>query len=346
MAIALSLNKILDRIDYSNFEGELGVRNITGVASLDDAKVGDATFVSSSKFADKLANCQASLVILGETVEATPKNGQLFLRVDKPSIEMAKLCEQIEQLMWVKPEPGVHRQAVIDEGATVHPLASVGPFVQIAAGASIGASCIIEAGCRIGQGCKVGEGSRLSANVVLERDTILGKRVRLHAGVVLGSDGFGYEFEEGRHRKVPQVGSVEIGDDVEIGANSTIDRGRFGPTRIGTGTKIDNLVQIGHNVVVGQHCILCSQVGLAGTTELGDYVVMGGRAGASGHLKIGNGAQLAGECVAYADLEGGNKYGGSPAVSLVAYQRMLVLQRRLPDLFKRMKHLESQLVDD
>ncbi|MDQ8179841.1 UDP-3-O-(3-hydroxymyristoyl)glucosamine N-acyltransferase [Pelagicoccus sp. SDUM812005] len=346
MDITLSLNAVLDRIDYSTFEGELGVRSITGVASLGDAQRGDATFVASAKYLEELAKTEASLVVLSKDLEATPKSGQLFLRVENPSIEIAKLCELISQKMWEKPQPGIHRLANIDPSAEIDASACIDAFVTVAAGARIGPGCVIASGCFIGPACELGADCQLSANVTLERDTVVGKRVRIHAGTVLGSDGFGYEFQDGRHRKVPQVGSVLVGDDVEIGANTTVDRGRFGPTRIGEGSKIDNLVQIGHNVVVGKHNILCAQVGIAGSTKLGDYVVMGGRAGASGHIEIGPGAQLAGQCVAYSDLEGGAKYGGAPAIPLVAYQRITVITRRLPELFKRLTQLEKQLLRD
>ncbi len=346
MDISLSLNAVLDRIDYSTFEGELGVRSITGVASLADAQRGDATFVASAKYLDELQKTEASLVVLSKGLEATPKSGQLFLRVENPSIEIAKLCELISRQMWEKPSAGIHRLANIDPTAEVDQSASIDAFVTVSAGVKIGPGCVIGSGSFIGPACELGEDCHLSANVSIERDTVVGKRVRIHAGTVLGSDGFGYEFEDGRHRKVPQVGSVLVGDDVEIGANTTVDRGRFGPTRIGEGSKIDNLVQIGHNVVVGKHNILCSQVGIAGSTILGDYVVMGGRAGASGHIEIGSGAQLAGQCVAYSDLEGGTKYGGAPAIPLVAYQRITVITRRLPELFKRLTQLEKQLLHD
>lgn len=346
MKISLSLNAALDTIDYTSFEGELGVRNITGVSSVENAKVGDATFLASAKFVPALQKSSASLIVLPKDLAAEPKPGQLFLRVENPSIEIAKLCELISQRMWEKPEPGIHRLANVSSSADIHPTATIEAFVTISDDVVIGAGSVIGSGCFIGEASRVGDECRLSSNVSLMRDTALGNRVSIHSGAVLGSDGFGYEFEKGHHRKIPQIGSVEVGDDVEIGANTTIDRGRFGPTVIGEGTKIDNLVQIGHNVVVGKHNILCAQVGIAGSTTLGDYVVMGGRAGASGHLKIGDGAQLSGQCVAFSDLDGGAKYGGAPAVSLVAYQRITVVTRRLPELFKRLTRLESQLLGD
>ena len=346
MDISLSLNRILDRIDYDSFDGELGVRSITGIASVTEAGPGDLTFVSSAKYAAQLEKSKASLVVVSKDVHTSPKPGQLFLRAENPSLEVAKICEMIADGMWKRPAPGVDRLSSVSRDASIHPTASIAAFVTIEEGARIGPDCVIGSGCVIGRNSELGEGCWLSSNVTLERDTKVGKRARLHAGVVLGSDGFGYELQDGRHRKIPQVGRVVIGDDVEIGANTTIDRGRFGPTRIGEGTKIDNLVQIGHNVIVGKHCILCAQVGIAGSVTLGDYVVMGGRAGAAGHLEIGSEAQLAGQCVAYSNLEGHTKYGGAPAISLVAYQRISVLTRRLPDLFKRLKRVEEQILNE
>lgn len=344
MEISLSLNRILDRIDYTRFEGELDVRAITGIASIAEARKGDLTFVSGLKYADQLATTKASLVILGEEINVKPRHGQLFLRVKNPSLEVAKACELVADSMWKRPRPGVSGMADISQRAFVHPSASIASFVTVEEGASIAPDCVVGPGCFIGRDSTLGEGAWLSSNVTVERDTLIGKRARLHSGVVLGSDGFGYEFEEGRQRKIPQVGRVIVGDDVEIGANTTVDRGRLGPTRIGEGSKIDNLVQIGHNVEIGKHCILCAQVGIAGSVRIGDYVVMGGRAGAAGHLEIGSQAQLAGQCVAYSDLAGKTKYGGAPAVPLVAYQRIAILTRRLPDLFKRLKCLEDQLL--
>lgn len=345
MEISLSLNTVLDRIEYSSYEGELGVRHITGVSSLKDAHRGEATFIGSNKYIEDLKETNASLVILASDIECSPKEGQLFLRVEKPSIEIAKLCELIALKMWAPPNPGIHRFADIDASAEIDPSASIGPFVTIGPNVVIGPRCVIKSGCSIFDSCRLGEDCYLSANVTLERDTVVGSRVRVHSGTVIGSDGFGYEFDNGKHRKVPQIGSVIIGDDVEIGANTTIDRGRFGPTRVGEGTKIDNLVQIGHNCIIGKHCILCGLVGMAGSTELEDYVVMAGGSGTSGHLKIGQGAQLSGRCTAYSDLPGGAKYGGDPAVSLIAHQRITVVKRRLPELWKRMTNLEKQLLD-
>jgi UDP-3-O-[3-hydroxymyristoyl] glucosamine N-acyltransferase len=169
--------------------------------------------------------------------------------------------------------------------------------------------------------------------------------VRLQAGVVVGSDGFGYEFVKGRHEKVPQVGIVSIGDDVEIGANTTLDRARFSRTLVGEGSKIDNLVQIAHNVKIGRHCLVCAQAGISGSTILEDYVVLGGQAGLGGHITIGKGAKAGGQAGITADVPAGSFVNGTPAVPYLLERKIAVLQQRLPELFKRVDTLEAQILD-
>ncbi len=343
MDISIPLSSLLERVAPIRSAGEADRERITGVASLIDAVEGDLSFIASARFIDQLAATQATVVLIEEGIDAAPRSGQLFLWVRKASLQLAGVCEDIARSLWPRPPAGIHPMAAVDAAASVDPSASIGPFVTIEAGAVIGPNCVVGSGCVIRADCALGEGCWLSGNVTLERDTVLGKRVRIHAGAVLGADGFGYEFAQGRHQKIPQIGRVLIGDDVDIGANTTIDRGRFGPTTIGEGSKIDNQVQVGHNVVMGKHCIVCAQTGLSGSTTIGDYVVMGGRSGSTGHQKIGSAAQIAGGSVVYGDLDAKGKYGGAPAIPLIAHQRILVLTQRLPDLFKRLSRLESQL---
>jgi UDP-3-O-[3-hydroxymyristoyl] glucosamine N-acyltransferase len=179
------------------------------------------------------------------------------------------------------------------------------------------------------------------AGVVVAAECSVGRRVRLHPGVVIGSDGFGYELVAGRHEKVPQVGTVEIGDDVEIGANTTIDRSRFEKTVVGEGTKIDNLVQVGHNVVIGRHCLLCAQVGIAGSCTLGDYVVLGGQVGLAGHLTVGSGAMVAAQSGVKDDIPPKTSVFGTPSLPILLESKLIVLRHRLPELFKRVDALEK-----
>jgi UDP-3-O-[3-hydroxymyristoyl] glucosamine N-acyltransferase len=194
----------------------------------------------------------------------------------------------------------------------------------------------------VGHGTQVGDDSWLMPGVVVQAECTIGKRVRLHPGVIIGSDGFGYEFVEGRHAKVPQVGTVVIGDDVEIGANTTVDRSRFERTSVGEGTKIDNLVQVGHNVVIGKHCMICALVGIAGSVTLGDYVVVGGQCGLAGHLTVGSGAMIAAKSGVKDDIPPKTSVWGSPSLPLLLEQKIIILRNRLPDLFKRVDALEKQ----
>ena len=212
-------------------------------------------------------------------------------------------------------------------------------------GAVVGERAHLQAQVFVGHGASVGEGAWLMPGVVVTAECVVGRRVRLHAGVVVGSDGFGYEFVAGRHEKVPQIGVVEIGDDVEIGANTTLDRARFGRSSIGEGTKIDNLVQVAHNVRIGKHCILCAQVGISGSTTIGDYTVLGGQAGVAGHLSLGKGAKVGGGAAVTADVLPGAFVNGSPAIPYMLERRIAVLRERLPDLFRRVDALEAVIGD-
>jgi len=319
-----------------------GVDAIRGAGTLSDAEPGDASFLSNSKYADALSGTHASLVFVPESFEGEPEAGRVYLAVENPSLALARICEAAATAEPPEMLPGAHETAIVDASAQIADSATVGPQVVIQEGVEIGEQCVVAAGCFLGKGTKIGGQTTLFPKVTIYENSVIGRRCRIHAGAVIGADGFGYEFSEGAHRKIPQLGNVEIGDDVEIGACSAIDRGRFGPTTVGDGTKIDNHVQIGHNVKIGKRCILCAQVGIAGSTVIEDYAVFGGRAGASGHLRIGKGAQLAGCSAAFSNLEPGEKYGGTPAIPLASYQRISVLLRKLPDLFRRIKRLEPK----
>jgi UDP-3-O-[3-hydroxymyristoyl] glucosamine N-acyltransferase len=207
----------------------------------------------------------------------------------------------------------------------------------------VGAKSVLQGGNQIGAECTLGEGVNLFPNVVLYPGTEVGNRVRIHSGTVIGADGFGYVLDEGKHRKVPQIGSVIIRDDVEIGANTTVDRGALGPTVIGKGSKIDNLVQIGHNVIVGEHCLIVSQVGVAGSTKLGNYVILAGQAGLAGHLKIGNRVSVAAQSGLMHSIPDGEKWMGSPAQPDRQAKRQMIALQQLPDLLRRFAELERKV---
>jgi UDP-3-O-[3-hydroxymyristoyl] glucosamine N-acyltransferase len=315
---------------------------ITGIASLGSAKPGDITFLGNMKYKGAVAASRASVVLLPADYRGEPGPNQVHMFVDNPSAALARLCSRVEQALWPKPKPGIHPSAVVDPGAKVAGSATIGPLCVVEAGASLGERVHLQSGVFVGRGSSVGEDSWLMAGVVVAPECTLGKRVRLHAGVVIGSDGFGYELIKGRHEKVPQVGTVELGDDVEIGANSTVDRSRFEKTAIGEGTKIDNLVQIGHNVVIGKHCLLCALVGVAGSVTLGDYVVVGGQSGLAGHLTVGSGAMIAAQSGVKDDIPAKTSVWGSPSMPLLLEQKITILRNRLPELFKRVDALEKK----
>ncbi|MES2697035.1 MAG: UDP-3-O-(3-hydroxymyristoyl)glucosamine N-acyltransferase [Verrucomicrobiota bacterium] len=319
---------------------------IRGLAALADAAPGDLSFLGNQKYKAQVAATRASLVLLPADFAGEPPAGQLWLLVDNPSLALASVCARIEHALWPKPVPGIHPTACIAPGASVAASATVGPLCVIEAGAKIGERVHLQAQVFIGRDATIGDDCWLMPGTIVATECVLGQRVRLQPGAVVGSDGFGYEFVKGRHEKVPQVGTVVIGNDVEVGANSTLDRARFSHTSIGEGTKIDNLVQVGHNVIVGKHCLLCAQVGIAGSTILKDYVVLGGQAGVGGHLTIGKGAKAGGQAgIAGSDVPAGAVVNGTPAIPFQLERRLAILHQRLPDLFKRVDALEAQILD-
>jgi len=284
----------------------------------------------------------ATALLLPLDYTGEPRPGQVFLFVENPSVALAKVCARIEAALWPKPAPGVHRSAVVASTARVDATAHVGPLCVVEDDAVVGPGSVLQASVFVGRGARVGEGCYLMPGVVLGASCSLGQRVRLQPGVVIGSDGFGYEFVNGRHEKIPQIGVVVIGDDVEIGANSTLDRARFSRTVVGEGTKIDNMVQIAHNVIIGKHCILCAQVGISGSTTLEDYVILGGQAGVGGHITLGQGTKAGGQTGIAYDTPPGSYLNGTPAIPYLLERRLQVLHQRLPDLFKRVEALEKK----
>lgn len=316
---------------------------IRDIASLKAARPGDLSFLGNPKYRADVPASAASLVLVPTDYDGTPQPNQVFLWVDKPSVALARICSRIEQQLWPKPAPGIHPTAYVAPTARVSPQATIGPLCVIEAGASIGAGTVLEASVSVGAEASIGEGCWLMPGCVVASYCEVRNRVRLQPGVVLGGDGFGYEFVNGRHEKVPQIGIVVVEDDVEIGSNSTVDRARFSRTVIGEGTKIDNLVQIGHNVVIGKHCILCSQVGISGSTTLEDYVILGGQVGVGGHITLAKATKAGGQAGITSNTEPGSYLNGTPAIPYMQERRLAVLQQKLPDLFKRVEFIEGSL---
>jgi UDP-3-O-[3-hydroxymyristoyl] glucosamine N-acyltransferase len=302
---------------------------ICNVRTLADAGPGDLSFFDNRKYLAQLQETRASACLIAPAfADRVPKSVAAVI-VPAPYRAFAQALHlfypEAHHSKVAVADAGdapVHPTAVIEDGARIEPGAVVGREAQIGRGSVIAAGAVIGYRVTIGRDCFVGPGASLT-------HALVGDRVILHAGVRVGQDGFGFAMGPRGHLKVPQIGRVIIQDDVEIGANSCVDRGALKDTVIGEGTKIDNLVQIGHNVVMGRHCIIVAQVGISGSTELGDFVVMGGQSGAVGHIKIGAGAQLAGGSHVTGDVPPGARMGGTPAVSLTEFGRQVAILKRL-----------------
>ena len=324
-------------------EGEVvgdGNVELGGFAKADAAKPGDLTFAENEKFFRLAEQSQASAILA--TGEFTSKV-KTVIRVKDARVAFARV------LPLLFPEKqfdaGIHPSAVIAESAQVAESAHIGPNCVIGENAIIGDQTVLEANCIVGDDSALGQAVRLFPNVSVYSQCRIGDRVRIHSGSVVGSDGYGYVFDEDHHRKIPQLGGVVIGDDVEIGANVTIDRGALGNTEIGAGTKIDNLVQIGHNVVIGKHCLIVAQTGIGGSTQVGEFSTLAGQVGVIGHIKIGPKAIIASKSAVMSSLEGGKQYMGIPAIPDIQAKRQIVAVRQLPELLKRVRELEQLLAE-
>jgi UDP-3-O-[3-hydroxymyristoyl] glucosamine N-acyltransferase len=316
-------------------------RVVEAIRSLETAGPRDLSFLKDPRYRGQAAASAAGALLVGPSLADAAALGRDLLVADDPSYALARL------LATLHPEerrpPGVHPTAILEPGCAVDPAAYVGPYAVIGAGSRIGAGAAVLAFVAVGRDCAVGEGAVLHPHAVLYDGTEVGARSIVHAGVVLGADGFGYATHGGAHHKVPQIGRVVLESDVEVGANTTIDRAALGETRIGAGTKIDNLVQVGHNVRVGRHCILCGQAGIAGSARLGDGVVLAGQSGVSGHIELGDGVQVAAKSAALSSLAPGAVVAGIPAVEMRKWRRQTVLLARLEEMSRRVRALEKQL---
>lgn len=340
MKFSYQLEDILRLLGETSVEGQ-SKDELCGIATLGEARKGDVSFLGNRKYRGEVAQSKASVILLPEDYEGKPQEGQIFLRVAKPSLALARICSEIERKVWPVPTPGVHPSAIIEKGAFVANSASIGPLCYVGSDSHIGERAVLSTHVHIGRGAVVGDDCRLQSQVVVGDYCQLGNHVLLSAGVVIGSDGFGYEFFDGKHQKVPQIGMVRLADWVEIGANSTVDRARFSETFIGEGSKIDNLVQIGHNVRIGRHCLIVAQVGISGSTVLEDYVVVGGQSGIAGHLKIGARTQIGGQSGVSKSIPAESIVQGAPACDIHLFRKLTALQRKLPEFVQRVQELEK-----
>jgi UDP-3-O-[3-hydroxymyristoyl] glucosamine N-acyltransferase len=311
---------------------------LTGFAPASSAVAGDLTFAENESYFARAQQSAAAAVLVDGKYTSSQK---VLIRVPNARIAFAKVLPLF--FPEKKLPGGVHPSSVVAGSATIDPSAYVGPFCVIGENVRIGPGCVLEGGNHLSPDCQLGSGVHLFPNVVLYPRTQVGHQVRIHAGSVIGADGFGYVLDEGAHLKVPQIGHVIIHDDVEIGANVTIDRGALGPTIIGKGTKIDNLVQIAHNVIIGENCLVVAQAGIAGSTKLGNYVILAGQVGLAGHLKIGNRVTIAAQSGVMHDIGDGQKWFGYPAQPDRQMKRQLLALQQLPDLMRRIAELEKRL---
>ena len=328
LAIALSCQLVGD--------GEV---EISGAAPIQEAKEGDLTFIADARHRKYLEGTQASAVILSPQ---DPSSLRPSLRTDLPYLAFARALEILYPPEV--PTPGIHPTAVLEEGVRLGEGVTVGALSFVGQGAEIGEGSLLFPQVHIGRNSRIGKGCRLYPQVMIREAVSIGDRVIIHSGAVLGSDGFGYTKDpEGRYYKIPQVGGVVIEDEVEIGANVTIDRAALGQTRIKRGTKIDNLVQIAHSVEIGEDSIIIAQVGISGSTKVGNRVILAGQAGIIGHIEIGDDCIVGSQAGVGDSLKPGSIVSGSPAIPHNLFLRMAVSLPKVPDLIKTVRVLERRL---
>ena len=335
----LTIDELAKLTNANVMPGTQPATTITGFADLMAATRGDVSFFGNSKYLAQVRTTKAGAVFVpqdfAEDIEGTK------LIVENPSVAFGQAVDQLSppQATW---EPGVHPRAHVDASASIDPSACIN------AGSTIGRDVVIGSGTYIGcnvslsRGVSIGNDCRIHPNAVVREHCVLADRVILQPGVVIGSDGFGFEPVDGRHQKIEQRGMVQIDNDVEVGGNSTIDRARFGRTWIQEGTKIDNLVQIGHNARIGKHCIIVALTGIAGSAIIGDYVIIAAQSGVAGHLEIGNNVTLTARSGVTKSIPGDQIYSGYPALPLKKARKMIVLQRKLDEMYSRIADLEKK----
>jgi len=335
----VKLRELAERLEC-RLEGD-GAIDVTRVSGIQDAQPGDVTFLANPKYEKALASTRASAVILKDDSPAAPC---AMLRARDPYLAFARAVGLFAPPS--RPAPGVHALAAIADDVHLGADVSVGPFVAIGEGARIGDRTAIYPNVTIGAGAHIGEDCTIHSNAAVRERCRLGARVVLQNGVVVGGDGYGFVRRgDGTHEKIPQAAIVVIEDDVELGANTTVDRPAVGETRIKAGTKIDNLVQIAHGVTIGRNVLMAAQVGIAGSTSIEDNVVFGGQVGVGGHLTIGRGAIAVGQSGITNSLDPGAFVAGYPAIDSREWRKASVLFRRLPEMKRRIEQLEAQVAE-
>ncbi len=312
---------------------------IESARSLGEAQAGDVTFVEQDKYLEAFLNSPAQVAVAPEKILAP---GKTLIVADDPLLAFIAIVQHLQNRP-VRPSTGIDPRAFIDATAQIGADAWIGPGAYVGPGTRIGKNARIHPGVTVGADCVLGDDVTLFPHVVLYDQTVLGDRVILHAHAVIGSDGFGYRFAQGKHVKIPQLGRVEIQSDVEIGAGTCIDRGTFGSTVVGEGSKLDNMVQIGHNCKIGKHVILVSQVGVAGSSTLGNYVMVAGQVGIVDHLTIGDGVQIGAKSGVSKSIPAGERWVGIPAMPERDFKRQLVQIGRIESIRDDVRLLKDQV---
>lgn len=335
----------LARLVGGEVRGEARVA-IRGVSGVREARAGEITFAANPKYLSELSGTRASAVILsskspGGLLDSLGKRGVSLLLADEPYFAFAQVVRffhaQPLPVLGISPHACIGKEVVLGENVSVH------PFVRIEDRVRIGDRVTLYPGTFVGEGSVIGDDCLVYPNVTIREGTLMGKRVILHSGVVVGSDGFGFATKGGKHHKIPQVGCVVIEDDVEIGANVTVDRAALGKTVVGRGTKIDNLVQVAHNVVIGEDCLIVAQAGISGSTRIGNDVILAGQVGVIGHLTIGDGVRVGAQSGVAQDIDAGRVMSGSPAIAHPKWLRVQAALPDLPEMRKRIRELEKKL---
>lgn len=312
---------------------------VTGIAGIREAGPADLTFLADSRYDRYLPPCRAAAIIVPP---GTTQIGKTLISVGDPRLAMFAILKKLDaELAW-KPK-GIHPLAVVSKNATLGRDIAIDALAYVADGAELGDGVVVHAGAVIGRNSRIGTQTVLYQNVTIGERAVIGANCIIQPGAIIGADGFGFAEQGGVQVKIPQVGTVILGDGVEVGANSCIDRATFGATVIGAGSKIDNLVQIGHNVQLGRNCIVCGNAGIAGSTVLGDNVTIGAAAGISGHIEIGDGAKVAAMAGVTKSIRAGAIVSGFPAVEVKRHRQKEVALRQLPDALQRIKAIERRL---
>lgn len=322
-------------------EGDENVK-VSTFARIEEGHSGALSFLANPKYTHHIYSTDSSVVLVKKDFTPEHPVKATLIRVDDPYATVAHLLEMVTQMSKVE-KAGIETPSFISEGVDVPEDAYVGAFAYIGKGVKLAPGVKIYPQVYIGDGCEVGEGTVLYAGVKIYAGCKVGKRCIIHSGAVIGADGFGFAPVDGGYEKIPQTGNVEIEDDVEIGANTTIDRAMMGATRIGRGVKLDNLIQIAHNCSVGEHTVMAAQAGVAGSAKIGAHCMVGGQVGFVGHISIADGTQIGAQSGVSKPTKPGDRVMGSPAVDMGEYARGLVYAKKLGSLYERVKELEKKI---